>query len=161
MEMGSFALASYKPAFENYIVHNHQIIINGISEMQQGFRSGFCPSMNEIANSLRESILRYVGYLEEKENIYKKSFLNPIGIFVDGIKHILIIPFVILKLFGIIGGGTVDFIEKSKLIKLIAGVLGLMSILGNIITITTGWDNFGVFIDGLSKKYPSIIFWMN
>jgi hypothetical protein len=55
---------------------------------------------------------------------------------------VLIFPLSLLNWLGIIRESTVARIMGNVLFKLIAGIIALLSLLGTIITIVTGWTPF-------------------
>lgn len=141
--MGTYGLMDYRPAFQNYYVRNHQIIINFIPELRRAFNSMFSgDQINFFADSIQESIVRYAGSLEDRQTFIQKDLKNPIQWINEGIGTILKVPLDILYTFKLLSYGTVNSIAGStlfKLVKLLAFILGLVSA---IMTIFIGWDNF-------------------
>jgi len=141
--MGIYGIMDYRPAFQNYMLRNHAIIINFIPEIQREFnRAYFGDQINFFADSIQESIVRYSGSLEDQQIINERNLKNPLQWINEGIGAILKIPLDILYTFKLLSLSTVQSITGStlfKVIKLCAFILGLISA---IMTIYMGWDNF-------------------
>jgi hypothetical protein len=70
--VGSFGVMSYKPAFQNYMINNYQIIINTIPKFREGQVESF------DVGSVDDCLLRYIGHLEEYQKDTQRNLRNPI-----------------------------------------------------------------------------------
>jgi hypothetical protein len=104
--VGSFGVMSYKPAFQNYMINNYQIIINTIPKFREGQVHDF------DVGSVDDCLLRYIGHLEDYSEETQRNLRNPIIWFREGFRELLSIPIFILSWFGIISNRTLNSITK-------------------------------------------------
>lgn len=142
----SFGVMSYKPAFQNYMINNYQIIINTIPKFREGQVENF------DVNAVDDCLLRYIGYLEEYSEGTLKNLRNPIVWFREGFRGILSVPIFILSWFGIISNRTVNSIKDSLIYKVIAGFIALVTLLSGLVTIVVGYDSTMRFFCTLFEK---------
>lgn len=138
--VGSFGEMTYKPAFQNYMINNYQIIINTIPKFREGQVENF------DVGAVDDCLLRYIGHLEEYSKDTRKNLRNPIVWFREGFKEIMSIPIFILSWFGIISNRTVSSIKNSLIYKVISGLIALVTLVSGIVTIIVGYDQTREFI---------------
>lgn len=139
--VGSFGVMSYKPAFQNYMINNYQIIINTIPKFREGQVESF------DVGSVDDCLLRYIGYLEEYQKDTLRNLKNPIIWFREGFREILSIPIFILSWFGIISNRTLNSIKDSLIYKVVSGLFALVTLISGIVTIIVGYDQTLKFIN--------------
>lgn len=144
--VGSFGVMSYKPAFQNYMFNNYQIIINTIPKFREGQVEKF------DVGAVDDCLLRYIGYLEEYSKDTLKNLRNPIVWFREGFREILSIPIFVLNWFGIISKRTVNSIKDSLIYKVISGLIALVTLVSGLVTIIVGYDQTIEFIKKLIEK---------
>lgn len=133
--VGSFGVMSYRPAFQNYMINNYQIIINTIPKFREG------QVENSDVGAVDDCLLRYIGYLEEYSKDTLKNLRNPIVWFREGFREILSVPIFILSWFGIISNRTVNSIKDSLFYKVISGLIALVTLVSGLVTIVIGHEN--------------------
>ncbi|HDP75996.1 MAG TPA: hypothetical protein ENN49_09030 [Bacteroidales bacterium] len=138
--VGSFGEMTYKPAFQNYVINNYQIIINTIPKFREGQVENFDVGLVD------DCLLRYIGHLEEYSKNTNKNLRNPIVWFREGFKEVMSIPIFILSWFGIISNRTVNSIKNSLIYKVISGLIALVTLVSGIVTIIVGYDQTREFI---------------
>jgi hypothetical protein len=138
--VGSFGEMTYKPAFQNYMINNYQIIINTIPKFREGQVENF------DVGAVDDCLLRYIGHLEEYSKDTNKNLRNPIVWFREGFKEVMSIPIFILSWFGIISNRTVNSIKNSLIYKVISGLIALVTLVSGIVTIIVGYDQTREFI---------------
>mgnify|MGYP001138042494 FL=1 len=141
--VGSFGVMSYKPAFQNYMVNNYQLIINTIPKFREGQVENF------DVTSVDDCLLRYIGHIEERSEVTLKNLKNPIIWFRVGFQEIISIPLLILNWFGIFSKRTVNGIMESTFYKIITGVIALITLLSGIVTIIQGKEKTIEFINSI------------
>ena len=141
--VGSFGEMTYKPAFQNYMINNYQIIINTIPKFREGQVENF------DVGAVDDCLLRYIGHLEEYSKDTHKNLRNPIVWFREGFKEIMSIPIFILSWFGIISNRTVSSIKNSMIYKVISGFIALVTLVSGIVTIIVGYDQTREFVKKL------------
>jgi hypothetical protein len=130
--VGSFGIMSYKPAFQNYMINNYQLIINTIPKFREGQVENF------DVTSVDDCLLRYIGHIEERSDGTLKNLKNPIIWFRVGFQEIISIPLFILNWFGIFSKRTVNGIMESTFYKILTGIIALITLLSGIVTIIQG-----------------------
>lgn len=141
--LGTFGIMDYIAPFQTYKVSNYQIVINTLPK----FRNGSIQDFDD--NSVDDSLLRYIGYLEEHSKDTLKNLRNPIVWFREGFREILSIPIFILSWFGIISNRTLNSIKDSLIYKVISGLIALVTLISGIVTIVVGYDQTLKFISKL------------
>lgn len=142
----SFGVMSYKPAFQNYMINNYQIIINTIPKFREGQVENF------DVGAVDDCLLRYIGYLEEYSKDTLKNLRNPIVWFREGFREILSVPIFILSWFGIISNRTVKSIKDSLIYKVISGFIALVTLVSGLVTIVVGYDQTLEFVNRFLGK---------
>jgi hypothetical protein len=148
--LGNQGFATIRLPFENVMYNHWALIINGLSQMHSYFsRNYFEQQAFQVAEQIRESLIRKIGdYTIENETKYKRVF-NPVIWFATGIRFILSIPILILESFGIIGiNGRIRAIS-SFFFKFIAGIVALIGLVSSIFSIVFGWDQIIEFMKKL------------
>ena len=144
--VGSFGVVSYKPASQNYMINNYQIIINTIPKFREG------RVWNFDVGAVDDCLLRYIGYLKEYSKDTLKNLRNPIVWFREGFRKILSVPIFILSWFGIISNRTVNSITDSLIYKVIAGLFALVTLVSGLVTIVVGYEQTLEFVSRLLGK---------
>lgn len=109
--LGTFGIMDYIAPFQTYKVSNYQIVINTIPKFRDGSIQDF------DVNSVDDSLLRYIGYLNEYQKDTLRNLKNPLIWFREGFREILSIPIFILSWFGIISNRTLNSIKNSLIYK--------------------------------------------
>lgn len=138
--VGSFGVMTYRPAFQNYMINQYQIIVNTIPK----FREGQVES-SEVG-AVDDCLLRFIGYLEEIRLDALKNLKNPIVWFREGFRDILSIPIFILSWFGIISNRTVNYIKDSLIYRVFSGLIAMVTLISGVVTIIVGYDQTLKFV---------------
>lgn len=144
--LGTFGIMDYIAPFQTYKVSNYQIVINTIPKFRDGSIQDF------DVNSVDDSLLRYIGYLNEYQKHTLRNLKNPIIWFREGFREILSIPIFILSWFGIISNRTLNSIKNSLIYKVISGLIALVILISGIVTIVVGYDQTIEFINRILNK---------
>jgi len=144
--IGTFGVMSYKPTFQNYMIHNYNIIINTIPKFREG------PIESFDVNSVDDCLLRYLGHLEELSIDTQRNLRNPIIWFREGFKEIISIPIFLLNWFGIISNKRLSSIKASVFYKIITGLIAFVTLVSGIVTIVVGYDQTIEFIKRIITK---------
>ena len=131
--------AKYKPPAANYVVSNYPVIVNTLPDLRQAIENRYSWAYEDYM-TIRETILRYKGTLENREKHLSRSLKNPLIWFFTGISQILSIPFQILSWAGLLSSNSITSIKKSFIYKIFSGLIGLIELIGSIISIFNGWD---------------------
>lgn len=141
--IGPLGIVQYRPAYQNYIINDYELIINGLSELRKYYESPYLMELaGEMAQILQEALIRYIGTLDDLKEIYFTQFKNPIVWFREGIQIMIGLPFQVLVWFGIVSSGLVNKFTANIIFKFLSGIIALLTFLGTVITIVLGWENF-------------------
>ena len=141
--VGNFGVMSYKPAFQNYMINNYQLIINTIPKFREGQVENF------DVTSVDDCLLRNIGHIEERSVETLKNLKNPIIWFRVGFQEIISIPLFVLNWFGIFNKRTVNGIMESTFYKILTGIIALITLLSGIVTIIQGKEKTIEFINNI------------
>lgn len=144
--LGTFGIMDYIAPFQTYKVSNYQIVINTIPKFRDGSIQDF------DVNSVDDSLLRYIGYLNEYQKDTLRNLKNPFIWFREGFREILSIPIFILSWFGIISNRTLNSIKNSLIYKVVSGLIALVTLISGIVTIVVGYDQTIEFINRILNK---------
>lgn len=140
--LGTFGiLHNYRPQYENITINQCEIISNLIPEINRIYYS-YNHYPYEIISIIDGSIVRYLGYLDEKEKNIKSKLINPFKMFPIGLSLILNIPLYICKSLGLIPYSLYSNIKNSPLYQPIAFIIALLGILSDAITVSQGGVSF-------------------
>ncbi len=146
LEMGSTGiLGVYRPPFQNYQIKNFPIILNILPELRKEFEQRLMSSSRLIplyANLLQESIVRYMGNLDDSLDKRNKEIRNPIIWLREGIREIIAFPIIIFSWLGVISEVTVKSITHTLIFRSIAAITMLIGLVSAIMGIALGWDPF-------------------
>lgn len=153
---------TYKPAGANYYLKGYQIIINGLTEVKNIYQqmSGKYGGLNFEWQMLQESLgmiddtlLSYIGFLENKSEQKLKAIRNPVTWFREGIQFIVTLPISLIYWSGIINYRAYNKVNNNVFVKLISLAVGIIAFISSIITIVTGYVPFSDFIKDLFEFY--------
>lgn len=160
---GDFGVArTYKPTGANYYLKGYQIIINGLTEVKNIYQrmSGTYGGLNFEWQMLQESLgmiddtlLSYIGFLENKSEQKLKAIRNPVTWFREGIQFIVTLPISLIYWSGIINYRAYNKVNNNVFVKLISLAVGIIAFISSIITIVTGYVPFSDFIKDLFEFY--------
>ena len=94
------------------------------------------------AQTIEETLIRYLGVLEEELNDVSKKLRNPLTLFTDGIQFFLLLPIYILKWFGLLGASSIRFFSRNVLFRFLSSLIGLLGFLSSVVGLVVGWNDF-------------------
>lgn len=127
-------LAAYIPAFAPYIYKNYDIILNVLPRIARN------TAHQDDIMMVSETLIRYSGVLIEQEAENKRKMKNPLIWFREGISFILLLPLYLLDLLGISLAKVIQQTTAHPIMKLISGIVSLITLVGGIFSILKGWD---------------------
>jgi hypothetical protein len=122
----------YKPAFKNYYVKDYPLILNTLPK----FRSNDL-EMFDI-NSVEDSMLRYLGELDNKFKNINENLFNPIVLFKEGVKEVVGWPMLILFWFGLLNKMSLYSIRQSGVFNFLTGIISFVAFISGLVTILVG-----------------------
>ena len=157
--MGSYGIASiYQPPFSNIIYRNHQIIVNGLSEIRKEYSmlddlgsSLTYRNLEEMARMIDDCIILYIGSLEDVEKDLISEMKNPLIWFREGIRFIVLIPISFLHWSGLINYNTYNKLTNNLLVKTITMLITLIGLISSIIGIIQGYDYLVIIFNKIKE----------
>lgn len=135
--------AYYKPPFANYQFTNYEVVLNGIPALRQAYEAGYMSDVGgQIATALQESIVRYMGQLEDLRESHLRDMKNPFVWLREGVRLVIASPVYLMSWMGVLGESTTSAFIQSRLFKMISGLVTLVALVASVMTIVLGWDQF-------------------
>ncbi len=145
-ELGGFGVVDWKPHGANYIMHDYQLVVNGLGEIQhwlpqRALFSTVDPA-KDYADAIRDALLRFVGVLEQREHRVLADIRNPLILFREGIRALITIPVWIAGSLGLITQDTVGRVRTGAVARVLGGIVATIGFVSAIIGAVTGWRAF-------------------
>lgn len=140
--IGPLGIVSYRPPFENYIIHNYPVILNLVPELRRYFTIYSTRQAQHCAALVAETLIRYIGFVDDLLEDTKRDLRNPVVWFREGVQFVLAIPFSFLSWIGLISTSTVDKVTNSGLFKAISALVSLLSFIGLVVGLIVDWQPF-------------------
>ena len=145
-QLGSYGVLAYRPPFANYMFENYQIIVNTLPKMRTG------GVHNHDIMAVDDTLMRYIGMLGDIINSSRKNLFNPFIWLRIGIQNILTLPLQIFYWLGILSHSVLIKIKDNIFIKIISAIIIIIiGLIGSIVTITLGWQQFTKIIQSIIK----------
>lgn len=148
-ELGRYGIIEYIGPFRSYVVKHYEVILNTLPKYREGKVQEF------DANTCDDTLIRYLGLLEESINKANKKIKNPFIWFQKGIRTLLSFPIYLLNWFGIINENSLSKITGNILFKIFTGIIALVAFISSIVTIIQGRADTLKFIKELFEKNAS------
>lgn len=151
--LGGIGIArSYKPPYANYMIRNYQIITNTLPELRRTLEDTlFTRQAYYHFTFLQETILRYIGMIDDLLEIQRSYLKNPIVWLREGVQLILLVPLALLEWIGLIPSATVSKFSGNFIFKIVAGIVTIIGLLSSTITIILGWEQFVHIVKAMLK----------
>lgn len=148
--IGDYVEVTYKPPAANFVYKNYQVIVNGITEIKNMYIrmiNGFSLSLEkemllESIELVDDVLLTYISYLQKQEEELTKELKNPFVWFREGVRFIVTFPIFLVHWSGLIRYNTYSRISNNIIIKVIAFMVGIITLFSSIVTIVTGYIPF-------------------
>lgn len=153
-EMGGQGIAhNYRPPYQNFMYTDYPIILNMIPELRKALEDTILSRRlaGQYAGALQESLIRYIGSIEDTLEGQKRELKNPAIWLREGVRSITAFPVNMFSWFGIISESTAYKINSSFLAKAASGVITVIGLVSSVFTVVLGWKPFLDMI----KKFTS------
>jgi hypothetical protein len=147
---------SYRPPYEDLLFLEYPVILNMLPKLRETLEDDVLSRgdlAHQYAVSLQETILRYVGVLEDKESEFFKSIRNPVVWFREGIRIIAALPLSILEWLGALSDRTVSSLISSKAFRFLTAFISLVGFVSAVMGIVLGWNQFQAMLRGWLKAF--------
>ncbi len=152
--MGQYGvMQAYSPPYSGVMYQNYQTVVNLLPEIRREFEDDIylrnVRGLREYANLIHESLLRYIGDLDDRLNDKIKELRNPVIWLREGGSWVLLLPLLIFHWLGLLGESLLKNIANNLLFRILSGIVTLLGLLSTIITIVVGWDSFVGYLEKL------------
>ncbi len=134
-------LINYLPKLRNFLSETSRLSSNIMTENYLK-EAGFCD----------DAFIRHVGTLHSLEKSMHKQLINPLSSFSYGIENFLFIPVSALTAFGLLPTRWGKMFKHSKILKLLVGIVELVTLISSVVNVVLGWDEFSQIISRLLQK---------
>lgn len=154
-ELGPYGwLEAYRPPFGDVIYNRAAVITTLLPELYSQFNISsfepYAPAVNSLTQTLQEVLIRHFGVLSEEESSILKGLRNPLVWLREGVRWALLLPLSVLDWLGVTSG-VAGRASRSRIGKVVAGLVTLLGLLSAVITVFLGW---GGFVAGVQKLVP-------
>lgn len=135
-EMGGFGVAAfYRPAFADYAFQGYEILSNTLLNIG--------PVSTKDLEMSQAILERYIGALDDGISQKLRHLINPVIWLTRTVRLILLdILLWMLNSLGLISRNTENKIRYSSIIS---KLIGLITILGSLFSLISGWNTVGTF----------------
>ncbi|MFN7116939.1 MAG: hypothetical protein ACK4TA_09090 [Saprospiraceae bacterium] len=137
---------SYRPAFAPYIIKNYQVLINTIPK----FRDGTIDVVD--INFADDSLIRYIGFVENLLSMEIHNLYNPLKWFHSGISALINLPFRVLSSFGLISSSREQQILTHINFKQLSSVIAVFAFIGTVMGIIADFEEVKNFLSKIFNK---------
>lgn len=142
-------MSSYSPPGANYVYNRYQVLLNMLPALQGTLNSELL-STSFVASgyiqTIQEMIVRHLGVLGEEKKDIQSEINNPLKAFREGIQLILLLPFNMVSWFGLTTKSFLWRLSRNLIVKIISGVVAIITFISAIIGIAVGWKDFVIII---------------
>ncbi len=140
-------IAAFRDPLRGFQVSNYQLIVNVLPELRSMAREiPYNPLMGEryanLVGYCCDSFAKHDSNLEKAIESKRRLLWNPISCFGAGIRKIVVLPIDVLFWCGVISLKNTQVATGSKVFNVISKLITLIGLIGSIITIALGWDQF-------------------
>ena len=146
-ELGSDGVYAY--AIDNlkgFSTSNYQALINFLPELRDVLSNQdnfvLMSRYDQAVKDCDDMFIRHLGSLNEFEKSIRKRLFNPFSCFSDGMRFIISLPILLLNLFGLISDEHTRKAKRSWVITFLNFVIILIGLIGAIMSIILGWNEF-------------------
>lgn len=154
-------IAQFSDPLKGIQINNYQLFMNIMPEIRTTlFNMSIMDNMDGrityLIGACKDAIIRHIGNLEREIEQERKELWNPITCMGEGIRWIVGLPVDILQWAGLYSASGSRNIKGSIIFKTISNLIILIGLIGSIVTIVLGWDEFWEIIN--NGIYQKIIF---
>ncbi len=139
-EMGSHGIMGHmRPPFANYMIPNWPIVLNGLAEIQSSLASTLTQQAAGYAQILKDSLVRYMGSLDDRIEQAESENDNVLIWFREGIQAIVRAPLYFLYWLGL---RSAPRLSPSKALRVATGIVSVITLFSTVISLVLGWQPF-------------------
>lgn len=131
---------------KGYSTSNYQLLINFLPELRIAINemdnSIIMMRVSQSAGDCDDMFIRHLGSLNEYANHIRKNVFNPFSCFSEGIKSVVALPVMVLNWLGFLSDERTKKIKKSWIVCILNFAAVILGLVGSIVTIILGWEQF-------------------
>ena len=143
-------MATFIAPYRTHVVHNYDIVLNGLPAMRRDFERGI--SRSDYQPLIGEALVRYLGFSADMIHKRQRELKSPLAWLREGVGALLLVPVWLLHSLGVVSITSTRSIAGSALFRVISGIVALVGLAGSLITILLGWDQTIAFVRHLVHK---------
>lgn len=146
-KLGADGIYAYvQDNLKGYCTSDYQLLVNFLPETRNvlnDFNNTIMMTRyNQSIQDCDDMFIRHMGNLELVEKSLRKELLNPFSDFAEGVKFIILSPFLLLKWFGFLSNGKSQKIKKNIILKIINFVVTTVGFISGVMAIIMGLSDF-------------------
>jgi len=130
---------------------NYPIVLNSLQYIRN-FKNYYGQNFVTVIGIFDDCFIRHIGKLEHLIDSIDKEKWNPLELFREGIQWLIWLPVSLLSWFELISEPRYNAVKSSTLGRHVSNLLELLTLIGAVITIIVGWDDFIEFIFGIFRN---------
>lgn len=139
----------FAPAFRQYAV-----VLNMLPELRRSFQEdqhALAPRQEwvEYGSLLQESLLRAQGAAKDELKNVHSALVNPFVWFREGVRAVLLGPIALLLWLGVLPADSPYRVARSRVFRIVSGLVALISLVSSIIGIALGWREARALLSSL------------
>lgn len=142
---------------KGYSTSNYQLLVNFLPELRNAINemdnSIMSMRFSQSAGDCDDMFIRHLGSLQEYEKHVRKNLFNPFSCFSDGVKIIVALPVLLLNWLGFLSDERTKRIKNSWIIGVLNFVVVILGLIGSVVTIVLGWEQFGVMLKNFISTF--------
>ncbi len=144
--LGALGMITYKPPGAQFMIKNYQVVVNELPELKRWLATDDLFSTikpgQQSADLIRDTIVRYVGVLDERRVQRQSQLRNPFSLLAEGMRWCLSLPLHLLASLGVLSSSSARRAEASRPLRLTSGLIALVSLISSVVGIVSGWAPF-------------------
>jgi hypothetical protein len=144
-EMGTVGVyGAYRPPFANFQYRDYPIVLNMLPDLRNAYGDPILSrsQAGQYANALIDSVVRYLGVIEDRDTRLLDSLRNPFAWLREGARLFVKPPVTVLAELGLVSAATADRWRNGGAVRVLAGIVSLVSLASGVIGIAVGWEPF-------------------
>lgn len=156
--LGPMGYVGLRPAGSDVMISSCSVVPTVLSEMRRYFATDVLSSFRipqEYGAQLQEILLRHLGARQRELTETERLTRNPLACLREGVVTMLSIPLLLLVSVGILGDRSAATVQRNSFVRLVAGIVTLIGLVGSIFTIVLGWNDMEARLRTLMESRES------
>lgn len=144
--LGPFGILSFREPYSGIIHQRYHLIPNHLLSLRDAFLNDNGYQIQSYHDQLVQTLLGYMGYLNQVDEGIYKNLRNPLIWFREGVKSLLFMPFFVLHSLGLIPDAVSQSRLGNRILTLISSLVALIGLLSAIMQVTLTWEPFVAWV---------------